>query len=212
VNSKKLAFVVTLICCLTGLPAALAAGPVDGEVGVYYWLGEVDAVESTEDAEGPGIRGELWFFKYFGASAEIFELDIADETMDLMNLDIYWRPISPTENTFLALGAGWTDIEIAGVKTSGPRVSAQGRVGFAGLAYAYGRLSYFPSLDDLESSGFLVGIDVDGHEYDLGFGLEPLPFLSLWAGYRVHTLNYSVGMLDREVKTDGFYLGAGIHF
>ena len=216
-NGKKLAFFMTLICCLTAFPAALAAGPVDGEVGMYYWLGESETGGLTGDAEGLGARGEIWFFKQFGAAADVFELDYddgigPDESINMMNLDLLWRPISPTDNTFLALGAGWTDLDMFGADTSGLRVSAQGRVGFAGIFYAYGRLAYFPSLDDLEASGLVVATDVDGHEYDLGVGLEPFPFFSVWAGYRLHLLNYAVGPVGFETETSGFYAGVGLHF
>jgi hypothetical protein len=42
--------------------------------------------------------------------------------------------------------------------------------------------------------------------------MQPLPFFSIWAGYRLHMLNYAVGPVDFETETSGFYAGVGLHF
>jgi hypothetical protein len=189
-------------------------GPVDGEVAAIYWFADGESSDGGEDADGPGLRAEVWFFKHFGISGEMFQLDVgSDGDIDLTNLDVKWRPFSPTENSFFALGSGWQKIELEGVDTSGFRIVAEGRVGLAGFAYVYGRAAYFPSLDDLEVGGMTLGTDVDGSEYDLGVAFEPAPFLSVWAGYRRTKMNFTFyeGGADK-LQLDGFYAGAGIHF
>ena len=43
---------------LAGSSAAMAAGPVDGEVAVVYWMADTDDSFDSFDAEGPGLRGD----------------------------------------------------------------------------------------------------------------------------------------------------------
>lgn len=209
---------VSIFLVLAGPTAASAMGPVDGEVTAVYWFADGEAEGSSADADGPGVRAEVWFFKNFGVSAEVFKLEFDDDfgnaDFDTTNLDVKWRPISPTENTFFAVGAGWQKVEIESVDTSGFRLVAEGRIGFAGIAYAYGRAAYMPSLDDIEVEGFTVADNVDGSEYDFGLAVEPAPFLTLRGGYRKSELNYDEveGPGSMEISTDGFYAGAGFHW
>jgi len=203
-----------MLLFMAGAPATLALGPVDGEVAVLYWTGDAEFGGESVDVDGPGVRAELWFFKNFGVSAELFKMEADSEgDLDYTNLDIKWRPISPTENSFFALGAGWQQIDLEGAEASGLRLVAEGRVGLAGIVYGYGRVAYFPSLGDLKVGGETVATDVDGHEFDLGIAVEPMPFLSLWAGYRINNIDLNIGEGgSTSLETSGFYAGAGFHF
>jgi hypothetical protein len=214
-----LMFAAAGILFLVGSPAAMALGPVDGEVAVIYWVAETDDSFDTFDAYGPGVRGEVWFMKKLGVSAELFDLDVdlggpfSDASLEYQNLDVKWRPFSPTENTFVAFGLGWQQIEVEDLDTSGARLVVEGRIGIAGFMYFYGRGAYFPSLDDIEAGGFTFAEDVDGREIDLGLAFEPAPFLSIWVGYRTNEISFTeVGFGGVDLNTSGPYVGAGVHF
>jgi hypothetical protein len=207
---KKFARIAVLVAATLGLaitPAA-AMGPVDGEISILYWLSETELDDGgstvTEDSDDIGFRGELWFVKKFGASVGLFSADLADsnETVDYNNLDVKWRLLSPTENNFLAVGAGWQEIDTDGGDADGFRLVVEGRVAIVGILYFYGRGAHAPSLD-------ADGIDGDMTELEAGVMLKPAPFLQLFAGYRSNDVSFDGGF---DWTTDGFVAGAGINF
>ena len=78
----------------------------------------------------------------------------------------------------------------------------------------YGRLAYLPSLSDLESNGETFAEGDTGLDLDIGLGIEPLPILSLWVGYRTQSFDFSEpgGPGTLTLGNTGAYIGAGIHF
>jgi len=198
---------------------------LDGAAGLVYWVAETelaaeggdDAGTMKDDSDGAGIRAEIWT-KQFGVSGEYYgpetEGDLGSQDLSYMVLDVKWRPIRPTRNTFLAVGLGYENIDLDATDTSGPRIVADGRVGLAGMLYLYGKAAYLFELSDLKVGGEVVGENGDGHEFDLGVGIEPLPILSVWAGYRETSLSFDVPDVGGgvEATTSGFYLAAGVHF
>lgn len=213
-----------LVVALAVLPAA-AMGPVDGEVGLDYWVSETEVASGasgiTEDSASPGIRAELWFFNKLGVSGSMYEpqpegaLDGSDT--EYLNLDIKYRLISPTDKTFLAVGGGWESVDFGATDTSGPRIVVEGRVGFAGLAYAYGRGAYLPVLEDFGDAATVEAQDGTGREVELGVAVEPSPFFSVWAGYRTQNFEFDqfvggVAAGELTVDNDGFVAGVGFHF
>ena len=197
---------------VAGLAVApsLAAGPVDGEVTAMYWISDTKFEVSGEGSdsvgsEAIGFRAELWFIEKLGVSAGLFAADLedTDETIDYNNLDVKWRLISPTENNFLAVGAGWQQIDVGGEDTGGVRLVADGRVALVGFLYFYGRAAYVPSLSD-------VGDVSGGSMTELEFGLmiKPAPFLQLFAGYRSDDVSFD----GVDWTTDGFLAGVGVNF
>jgi hypothetical protein len=95
------------------------------------------------------------------------------------------------------------------------RAVADGRFGFVGILYVYGRLAYLPSLSDLELNGQTIGEGDTGLDLDIGLGIEPLPILTLWVGYRSQSFgfkNFDGSPLDFTFDNTGAYIGAGVHF
>lgn len=208
--------------------ATVFAGPalaVDGEAAVVYWMAETefeaaagsDFASAKDDSEGAGIRAEFWMHRW-GVSGEYYgpetEEELGSSDLRYTALDVKYKVVPATRNTFLALGVGYEDIDLDAVDTSGFRLVADGRIGFLGMAYAYGKYAYLLDLDDLEIGGVVLGENGDGNELDLGIGYEPLPVLSVWAGYRQTSLSYDIpvagGSFDAD--TTGFYLAVGVHF
>lgn len=199
---------------------AWALGPVDGEVTALYWLSDTEVGDTSESSSALGGRAELWFVKKLGVSAGLYrpspEGSLEGTDFDYKNLDIKWRLLSPTENNFLAVGAGWQKIDFDdnGVEadTSGPRLVAEGRVGLVNILYFYGRGAYLPDLDDMEV-GLVTFTDGKGHELEFGLQVKPMPFVQFFAGYRIQEESFDGPLgFDIDLKHDGIVVGAGINF
>jgi hypothetical protein len=202
--------VAAVVVASLAIAPSLAAGPVDGEITAVYWLSDTkfDVTgedTGTEKSEAIGFRAELWFVKKLGVSAGLFAADLADsdETIDYNNLDVKWRVLSPTENNFLAIGAGWQQIDVGGEDTGGVRIVVDGRVALVGFLYFYGRAAYVPSLSDVDG---LEGGSMT--ELEAGLMIKPAPFLQLFAGYRSN----DVGFDGVDWTTDGLVGGIGFNF
>jgi hypothetical protein len=209
----------------------MAAGPVDGEVSVFYWDAEFARDSNLEnvdtDAAQPGIQAQLWFVNKFGVRVALFSADLGDlneDDAEYRSADLMWRLISPTDNTYLALGAGWQDAEftdagttLTTVETSGIRVSADGRVGFVGVLQAFGRYTMLFELDDFTESGGDLFRDMEGEEFEVGLIYDVAPFVDIRAGFRSVSFDFTREPLvgtpyAAEVTTDGFFVAAGVHF
>jgi len=98
--------------------------------------------------------------------------------------------------------------------SDGLRVVADGRFEFLGFLYAYGRLAYLPSLSDMTvDDEFLYANGETGYDFEIG--IEPIPILSLWVGYRAKKFDFSnqrgfSGSLS--IENSGPFIGAGVHF
>ncbi|MDH3283668.1 MAG: hypothetical protein OEQ13_02935 [Acidobacteriota bacterium] len=200
-----------------GTLPGLAAGPVDGEASLVYWMsdGAVFGDGGPELDEGTvGGRAEVWVFERWGARAGLYRagFESGSDNIDYGNLDLLARVFSPTENNYVAVGLGWERIDLApGVETSGVRVVAEGRMGLFGIVHGYGQAAYLPEMDD-----FFGASDVDGMEYDLGVAVEPGPFMTIRAGYRNTTLDFTdtlfVPGAGVESEAKGYHFGVGFHF
>jgi hypothetical protein len=228
----KHSFVIACgLACLLATPL-LAAGPIDGEFGAIYWASEFDTTGmpapgaiSGEDSAAPGFRAEMWVFNNFGLRAGMYEVDLdmpGVETSSYSSLDLLWRPFSPTENSFLAIGLGWQEMDLSTIglsgDTSGARLNGEARIG-VGPVYFYGQGSYQPELDDAMDSNNLGGRfeDLSGVEAEIGVSWTIFPFVSLRAGYRVHDVDYTLvdpagGRQDGEVESAGVLAGLSFHF
>lgn len=209
------------------LLAAPAAAAVDGEVELRYWANdtELDIGTDSESAgmPGAGLRAEIAVFKRLAFAGEYQKMSGEDRLEDweitTTQLDAKWRIIAPTENTFFALGVGYENfgLEVEGesVDSSSFRAIADGRFGFVGILYVYGRLAYLPSLSDLELDGETLAEGDTGLDLDIGLGIEPLPILTIWVGYRTQSFNFKNlegSPADFNFQNSGAYLGVGVHF
>ena len=184
-----------------------AAGPLDVEIGLTWWVHDVEVSGAgSSSADDTGAYAEIWWAEGWGLATDYFNSDPDEgrfEDASDFSVDIKRRVLSPTENNYLALGAGWQDIDVAsGASTSGPRLLIEGRGG-VGILFAYGQMAWMPDLGDTG-----VFRDVEGTETQVGLSLTPFPFLNLRLGYRVMDLDFRGG----SRKADGYLLGGAVHF
>ena len=212
-----------------------AAGPIDGEVGAIYWNSEFDSsgvAALASDAGSPGFRAQLWLFNKYGVKAGMYRTDLDDfaaiETSDYTSVDVMWRPFSPTQNNYVAVGLGWQqmDLNTIGLQgdTGGVRVNVDGRIGLGKIFFFYGEASYLPKLSDATAATPALGRfeSMSGHEYELGVSVKPAPFVQLRAGYRTHSVDFSqTGLdpllgfgtqLDGTAESSGFLAGLTFNF
>ena len=151
------------------------------------------------------------------------DVDNTGSSSDYTALDVMWKPFSPTENSFIAVGLGWQEMDFTALSfsgdTSGLRVAVEGRVGIVGMVYAYGQAAYLPSMDDASNSSLTTVTynDMNGLEYELGISWKPAPFISVRGGYRENQLDYtrvenSGDETDESSESSGFLFGVGFHF
>ena len=227
--SKMLPFMLVACCLVSG--AAEAAGPIDGEFGAIWWENTFDAssggTSTSSDAGAPGFRAELWLMKKYGLRAGAYSSDVQDiaaDTSEYMSVDLLWRPFSPNENSFVALGVGYQQMDLApvglGDDTGGARLALEGRVGL-GPVYLYGQGSYAPELDEAVALNPADGIyrELTGYEGEFGFSWTMFPFVALRGGYRLQNVEYTRTDFDAlgtevtgEAETDGFLVGLTFKF
>ena len=209
------------------LSAAPAAAAIDAEIELRYWDNEASFEFSGDPAEksgmpGAGLRFDIAFFKRLVVAGEYYQFSGEDQFDGLdqtqTSLDVKWRIIAPTENTFFGLGLGYQAFEFdddgESFDSNGLRIIADGRFGFIGILYVYGRLAYLPSLSDIKMEGQTFAEGESGLDFDLGLGIEPLPILSLWVGYRTQSFDFKEpgGPGQLTVDNTGPYVGIGVHF
>ncbi len=190
-----------------------AAGPLDGSVGIEWWNTQYSGslLDGDLDAGSFSARAETWWGDSWGLKGAFYSADLEQgnlQDQQRFSLDLKRRLISPTENTFLAAGIGWENIQMeAGGSSSGLRLSLDGRVGLVGMVSLYGQAAWMPSLGD--TNGFS---DISGMEFETGVVLDPLPFLSIRAGFRQFDLDYNSGGDSGATRASGVILGTGFHW
>ena len=124
------------------------------------------------------------------------------------NVDVKRRLFSATDNTFFAAGMGWERLRLDnGQSSQGIRLSLEGHIGVAGIARVYGESIWLPSLEDADGYE-----DLSGMEFETGVVFDPLPFISIRAGYRRLKLDYSFAGSDADNTSQGILIGTGIHW
>jgi len=137
-------------------------------------------------------------------------LDVGLLDTSQWSVDVTRRLLSGKQNTYLAMGLGWNDIEVgAGESSFGMRFIAEGRVGLYGPAYLFGQAALSPWMSNV---GYLV--DPFGKELELGLAVDPIPSMSLRAGYRGYWLDSAESSPDSSLRsqTDGFFIGGGLRW
>ena len=198
----------SLFCSLLlATTSGYTLGPVDAELGVVYWAHDVVSTDSNNtSADGDGAYAELWIADKWGINGEYFTTDpdiagIANSSS--LSIDVMRRVLSPTENNFVALGAGWQDSELSGGGSAeGMRLVAEARAGL-GILYVYGQAAWMPELGDAGSRR-----DLSATEIEFGVSITPFPFLNLRAGYRSFETDFRGG----SQNSDGYLIGGAVHF
>jgi opacity protein-like surface antigen len=206
---KKLWILGASLVFASSATSVQAAGPIDGEIGAIYWNSEFDSsgvAALASDSGSPGFRAQLWLFNKYGVKAGMYRTDLDDfgsiETSNYTSVDVMWRPLSPTQNNYLAVGLGWQEMDLHTIglqgDTSGVRLNVDGRVGLGKIIFAYGEASYLPKLSDAAAStpGFGQFESMSGYEYELGVSVKPFPFIQVRAGYRMHSVDFDQIGLD----------------
>lgn len=230
-SKLRLCLVATVLLGAATVPS-WAIGPIDGELGAVYWANDFDsqgglASLTSQEANAPGFRAELWLFKRYGVRAGMYTSDLDDVGMDsseYMSVDLLWKAFAPAKNNFFALGAGWQEMDLAGIgldrETAGARLSVEARLS-AGFVYFYGQGSYLPSMDEADSTTGVDGrfVDLSGHEYEVGVSWKIAPFLSLRTGFRSHSMDFvrtdfdlSGTEVDGEAESTGYLAGLTVRF
>jgi hypothetical protein len=209
------------VCAAVCAGPALAAGPVDVEVGALYWAHdlELEMVETVEySADAPALFGEVWINKLgFTADwyqSDVDEPDVGDAEVDYKSLDARWKLLEVPGGNFLAVGAGMQQIDLSGdgesFDSTGFRIVADAKLGLGRIVYAFGEAAIWTGLDDFEGEGVLLE-DPSGHEIEVGISIKPAPFFNIKAGYRTSTLDYDADGMGAEWAADGFFAGLSIN-
>jgi len=136
---------------LMGAPAQ-ALGPIDGELGLTIW-GVGDYSNLAFDAPMVGAYGELWLNERWGLRGSLYRINeeaVVQASDEQTFIDLKYRLLSVSSNTFLALGLGWNQERFgAEGSLSAPRLMAEGRLDPLGFLRPYVEAGWTPSLGDL---------------------------------------------------------------
>ncbi len=188
-------------------------GLFDGEAGIDWWNTEFegDPFDGSLDAGTTSAYAEGWWDKKWGIEGGIKLSDTSSEQFQdqqRISLDLKRRLFSPTDNTYIAAGVGLESIEFeSGGSSTGVRLLLEGQVGLVGIISLYGQSTWLPVLGDANDFS-----DLSGTELETGIKFEPLPFITLKAGYRRFKLDYDFGGSAAESSSSGFIIGTGIHW
>ena len=206
-----------------GTTPVLAAGPVDVEVGVLYWVHDVeqemDGDSRDWSADAPALFGEVWIgdlgFAGSWHQSDIDAGEMGEADFDYKGVDARWKLLEAPGGNFLALGAGFQQIDIEAdgesFDSTGFRLVADAKIGLGRIVYAFGQASFWTGLDDFEGREVVL-VDPSGWEAEFGISVKPAPFFNIKAGYRRSSLDFDVGGDNEEWTGDGFFGGVSFNF
>lgn len=195
-------------------PASPAAGPIDGQISLSWWANDFDADLGNGEinAGAFGGRAQLWWNETWGLKGALHRSDLADsagaDDINYLSIDLQRRLISVTEHNFIAAGVGYENLGLSdGSDTQGLRLSLEGRLGIVGAVYAYGQTAWIPVFEDNATRE-----DLDALEFEAGIGFSPLPFVTLGAGWRKFSLDFtdSATGSERQANASGPVFEAGV--
>ena len=195
-------------------PPSLALGDFNGEAGGFWWLVDSeDLFDTSLNTQATGVYANLWWRQAWGIHSALYRVDEEKVNMapdQQLVVDLERQLLSATDNTYLAAGLGWQKNRFGNEgSASGPRVSADARIGLLGALYVYGRAGWAPDLNHLGRREDISSISVE-----TGLVLDPLPFLSLRAAYRYHITDYTEVTTSTDLRESsyGVLFGGGIHW
>ena len=172
------------------------------------WLSGDVNVSAFDDSQYDSFlgKGELWADNW-GVSASLMQNDRNDvfglpQDSEYFNLDVK-RRFGGADKSNFEVGLGWQELNIdSRLEASGPRFSLSGRLNLRSSVQLYGLTSYFPELeDDLQNN------DATAYEFEAGLLYQPLPSISLKAGYRHFSLDLEDPQIEELGSSSGFLLG-----
>lgn len=204
---------ILIVGLLVALPAR-ALGPIDGEAGMLTWVVDTDNyTDASIDTASIGGYAELWLDQRWGFRTALYRVseDAVSMAPDEQTVvDLKYRLVSPTDNTYVALGLGWEQDRFGTEgDTSAARVLIDSRIGVLGALYLYGEAGWAPQMGDLGLREDLSSISVE-----TGLVLDPLPFVSLRLAWRYHITDYTGSITGTSMRETsyGVILGGGIHW
>jgi hypothetical protein len=209
----KLIVTASLMMISALASTCFAAGDSSQDLTIPVWSSDIQSSASFPGTISQFSLGQGWLNNKWSGQNSLYQTNNLDkDTADTSQwtIDFKRRLLSATENTYLAMGLGWNDIEIMeGESSSGMRFVAEGRVGIYGPAYLFGQAALSPWMTDFRNN-----IDPFGKELELGLAVNPLPAMSFKAGYRSYWLDSSDSSVEPTLQrqTDGFYIGGGLHW
>lgn len=124
---------------------------------------------------------------------------------EYFNLDVK-RRFGSRDKSNVELGLGWQELNIdSQLEASGPRVSLAGELNILSSFKLYGATSYFPELDDQMQNN-----SATAYEVEAGLLYQPIPSLSLRAGYRHFALDLEDPVIEDLGSSSGFLLGTDL--
>lgn len=172
------------------------------------WLSGDTNVSVFDDSEYDSFlgKGEYWSDNW-GLTANLLQNDDNDvfglpKDSEYFNLDVK-RRFGNLDKSNFELGLGWQQLNIESqLEASGPKLSLSGRLNLKNSLQLYGLTSYFPELeDDLQNN------NATAYEVEAGVLYQPLPSVSLKAGYRVFSLDLEDPQIEELGSSSGFLLG-----
>ena len=213
----NIATALLAVCCDMSLPlqAQLSLDdPVLGGKPNLLWLSDdlsLSAVDGIEYESFLG-KGEIWSDKW-GVSAKLLENHENDvfgmpDDSEYFNFDVK-RRFGSKDKSNLELGLGWQEFNIdQQLQASGPKVSLSGRYNVTNAIQLYGETAYFPELEEQISD-----LNASGFEIEAGLLYQPIPSLSLKAGYRKFSLDFEDDPITEDLgSSSGFLLGTDLSF
>jgi len=185
---------------------------IDTKPSLMWLSGELN-VAGFDDSEYDSFlgEGEVWS-KNWGVSAKLLQNDSSDvfglpRDSEYFNLDVK-RRFGSQDKSNIELGLGWQALNIdSQLEASGPKVSLSGRFNFKKSFQVYGQTSYFPELED-----DLADNDGTAFEFEAGLLYQPIPTVSLKAGYRIFELDLDNPEITELGSSSGFLLGTDFSF
>lgn len=154
-------------------------------------------------------KSEAWSDKW-GISASLLQND-SDDVFGLpkdskyINLDVK-RRFGSQEKQSLDIGLGWQELNVEShIEASGPKLSLEGKINLFDAFQVYGTTAWLPELDDELSEN-----TASAYELEAGVLFQPLPSVSLRAGYRHFSLDTDDDLIDELGSSSGFLLGTDL--
>ncbi len=159
-----------------------------------------------------GAYGELWLNERWGLRGSLYRINeetVSQASDEQTFIDLKYRLLSASSNTFLALGLGWDHERFGGEGSLSATTHGGGPLGSAGLLRPYVEAGWTPSLGDLGARRDLSTLAVEA-----GLVLDPFPFVDLRLAWRYHITEY-VGTVTGSKASESHYgvlVGAGFHW
>lgn len=206
--------VVAAVCLLAGSLLSSSAFADDETFEVrpsLMWLSSETNVSVFDNSSYDSFLGSGEFWKdNWGVTANLLQNQNDDvfgmpADSEYFNLDVK-RRFGNHDKSNVELGLGWQELNIdSQLEASGPKVSLAGRLNLYSSIQLYGTTSYFPELiDELQDN------DATAYEVEAGVLYQPLPSLSLKAGYRHFALDLEDPVIEDLGSSSGFLLGTDL--